>query len=1000
MNPAERQYEQQATHRINSQRFGSGTLDNSHFNMLTTPTSESATVTATAKRPRLESDYQRPPFSLPARLQRAAFRDPLTMSTVRQPRSLSGESMARSQSVSQLSTFESGEQQQQQQEDMAVDENVCVGMIKTDIVTVRVIDLIKDDHYEPVNVISEGKRNHVNYSFTVTSRGTTRKFFGWVPFEDTKILGPLVDHKLIWWDAVIPRNKANHARTPLYIILYCQPRHTEWVFRMFEAHRASLFDPPFFNPACRYHNPFSNKSSASISSSSFSSTGSPAGTSMDTLEQTRRDIAQLLDSIPANDDDSSTQQQPQQEQQQQQQLPSQDNNQEGNNMIDGLLVPLLPHQQRGVKWMLDRENNESSSGGILADMGLGKTIQTIALMASTMAQHESEARRSTLIVTPLALIQQWANEIRTKTQPGKLKVLVYHGSNRSKDPATFANYDVVVTTYQVVASDMPNTSKRGRRRQHGEEESSEGLSSAAATPTPDDSVSPSSSAPNSPRPAASASASPSIESYGPLFQLEWHRVVLDEAQQIKNKNTRSAISCSELRSRKRWCLTGTPMQNHVDELYSLLRFLRIPPLDNYQTFKKTVSVPIQMGQGELAFERLKVVLMAVMLRRTKKILHTSNAESSSSSSSTNHVSGSPGSSHETLSLQLPSRDKKDVVLNFSKSERVLYELLSAKTKSTVEQLFRAGKGERNYLNMLCMLLRLRQACDHPQLVLRSIRADQDALDLATGGNNNTNSNNNRKEFSEAAVQRALLAKMAIDLGWQSNTAAMAGLGLDSSSPSSSSSSPANLCELCGGPLANADVSFCPPCQSQIEQCTEEGSMPTTSTKINKMLDILDETRRNHPKEKTIIFSQFTSMLDLMEDPLRRSGFKYCRYDGSMSNHLREKSLEALRNDPECTVMLISLKCGSLGLNLTAANHVILMDIWWNPAVEEQAIDRVHRIGQRLPVHVVRLVMDRTIEQKIIQLQQKKAQMVQGALGDGVIKNTKLTMKEIRTLFDL
>lgn len=239
------------------------------------------------------------------------------------------------------------------------------------------------------------------------------------------------------------------------------------------------------------------------------------------------------------------------------------------------------------------------------------------------------------------------------------------------------------------------------------------------------------------------------------------------------------------------------MQNHVDELYSLLRFLRIPPLDNYQTFKKTVSVPIQMGQGELAFERLKVVLMAVMLRRTKKILHTSSTESpsSSSSSSTNHVSGSPASSHETLSLQLPSRDKKDVVLDFSKTERVLYELLSAKTKSTVEQLFRAGKGERNYLNMLCMLLRLRQACDHPQLVLRSIQADQDALDLATGGNNNAN-NNNRKDFSEAAVQRALLAKMAVDLGWQSNTTAttMEGLGLDSSS----SSSPANLCELCGG----------------------------------------------------------------------------------------------------------------------------------------------------------------------------------------------------------
>lgn len=130
---------------------------------------------------------------------------------------------------------------------------------------------------------------------------------------------------------------------------------------MFQAHRATLFDPPFFNPSCRYHNPYSNKSSASTTTS-FSSTGS----SVDTLEQTRRDIAQLLDSIPANDEDTTSQQ----HQQQEQQHTSHDNSQESNKMIDGLLVPLLPHQQRGVKWMLDRENNESSSGGILADVSV------------------------------------------------------------------------------------------------------------------------------------------------------------------------------------------------------------------------------------------------------------------------------------------------------------------------------------------------------------------------------------------------------------------------------------------------------------------------------------------------------------------------------------------------------------------------------------------------------------------------------------------------------
>lgn len=145
----------------------------------------------------------------------------------------------------------------------------------------------------------------------------------------------------------------------------------------------------------------------------------------------------------------------------------------------------------------------------------------------------------------------------------------------------------------------------------------------------------------------------------------------------------------------------------------------------------------------------------------------------------------------------------------------------------------------------------------------------------------------------------------------------------------------------------------------------------TSTKIRKLIDILKHTRDNHPGEKTIIFSQFTSMLDLMEQPLKKHGFRFCRYDGSMSSMVREKSLERLKYDRYCTVMLISLKCGSLGLNLTSANRVILMDIWWNPALEEQAIDRVHRIGQRLPVHVTRLLIDNSVELKIMALQEKK-----------------------------
>ncbi|KAF7730072.1 hypothetical protein EC973_003018 [Apophysomyces ossiformis] len=837
--------------------------------------------------------------------------------------------------------------------------NVCIGMMKTDIVTLKALDLIKDEQYEPIRLESEGKRDAENYSFTVTSRGIPRKFYGWVPFEDTKVLGPLVDSRLVWWDAVIPRGRVKQARTPLYIILYCRPHHVDPIARFFESCRTILQEPPFFNPACRYKNPHVH-----LHDRPSGRAGRPCDRMLESQdERTRRDIAQLLDSIP---DDTLKRSRGQDKND-----PIELDDEEKSNVeeedldlnIDGLNITLMPHQARGVAWMIDRETNESSCGGILADMGLGKTIQTIALVVSTMAS----PRRVTLIVTPLALIQQWATEIRTKTKEDGVKVLVHHGPNRTKDPAVFLEYDVIVTTYQVVASDMPSTEKRGRGKKSSHEESQTPVDSPQSSSNSGSTTA--STTPVAGEPMVADDEQTLKPGYGPLFQVKWYRVVLDEAQQIKNRNTRSAISCSELTSEKRWCLTGTPIQNHVDELYSLLAFLRIQPLADYSTFRKTISLPIQLGQGKLALERLKVVLMAVMLRRTKDVLnkdedyHTgagaeTGAETPSQSSDVSS-SDNDTSLSSKLSLQLPSKAKKDVVLEFSEAERALYDLLTTKTRNTVEKIFRAGKGDRNYLNMLCMLLRLRQACDHPQLVLKSVGADTDALELATENVSANNQRREAREASEAITERLMMAKMATDLGWQ-------GVGQVGQSVFDKSSMTSRICELCGRSLGTeqAGFPFCKPCLEQVECYTTDRQNQrklSNSTKINKMLEILIETRRDFPTEKTIIFSQFTSMLDLMEEPLMANGFK---------------------------------------LNLTAANRVILTDIWWNPAVEEQAIDRVHRIGQKLPVQVTRLIMDKTIEQKIVLLQQRKAQIAKGALGDGMIRNSKLTTKEIRSLFDL
>ncbi|KAI9283424.1 SNF2 family N-terminal domain-containing protein [Sporodiniella umbellata] len=786
--------------------------------------------------------------------------------------------------------------------DEPTNKNICLGMIKSEIVALRQLNVTKDDLLEYVNVQPEGRRNN-NYSFTVASRTTPPVSLGWVPFSDTKVLGPLLDYRVIWWDTFIPRNKATQNRTPLYFILYCRPQTIHSIGNFLRDHRHFLAEPLYLNPDYRYFNPHLHLQGPGDQAHYMNSGYRNYSSGEDSLRQTQRDIEQLLESIP-NDVPTKKKQKKKKrpivivesgedEEESMKEVSAQSSGEEDAEededlYIEGLTITLMPHQARGINWMTDREANAQSKGGILADMGLGKTIQTIGLMVSSM---ESGEKAKTLIITPLALIQQWADEIKSKTEQGLLKVLVHHGQNRTKNVSTFYKYDVVITTYQVVAGDMPSDLEKKKNQEAVVD-----------------------------------------ERYGPLFQLKWHRVVLDEAQQIKNKSTRSSLSCSALLADKRWCLTGTPIQNNVDELFSLLRFLRIQPLNNYTMFRKTISVPILQGNPGLAMSRLKAVLMAIMLRRTKAILMKDKGANS---------------------FELPIRQKNDILLDFNDHERKIYDLLKSKTQDSVQQLIKQGQSA--YLNMLCLLLRLRQACDHPKLIMKAI-GEKDVVEILSDANATLNID------SDVAL---------------------------------------HTCGLCGSITETSTGTFCLKCQSSLENPILGSNHFKSSTKIQKMLELLVDTKEKHSGEKTIIFSQFTSMLDLLDLPLRKNGFKYCRYDGSMSAAERERSLLALRYDPSCTVMLISLKCGSLGLNLTAANRVILLDIWWNPALEEQAIDRVHRIGQKLPVYVTRLMINHSVEEKIIELQEKKAQLSKGALGDGsMVKNTKLSINEIRSLFEI
>ncbi|ORY75462.1 SNF2 family N-terminal domain-domain-containing protein, partial [Protomyces lactucae-debilis] len=529
-----------------------------------------------------------------------------------------------------------------------------------------------------------------------------------------------------------------------------------------------------------------------------------------------------------------------------------------------LVCRLLPHQIEGLTFLMQRE--AKAAGGLLADdMGLGKTVQTMALLLSNRKQDEA-CIPSTLVVAPLSLMEQWANEIRSKTN---MSVYVHHGPTR-KEPRQFANYNVVLTTYQLLVSEH-------------------------ATPNPD----------------------LEIDNDRGIFGVTWYRIVLDEAHTIKNRQAKMSQAAYKLRAIKRWCLTGTPIQNTAEDLFSLLKFLQIPPLNDYPTFKEKVSAPVARGKTKLAMQRLGVVLSQIMLRRTKAVLKDGFA--------------------------LPPRTVQHIQVDFSPAERHFYNGLENRAEAALKRMQSSGEAI-GYMSVLVLLQRLRQACNHAQLVTKEL------------------------DVSEYRVA----AKSEPDNAVDALANLFSGVGMSS-----------RQCAIC---LATCSGEHCDACAAAIQ-----GHL-SLSCKLAKLMQLL----AMH-KGKAILFSQWTSMLDLCAPFLEANGIGYVKYYGSMPNKKREASLATLKADPTCRVLLCSLKAGALGLNLTVANLVFMLDVWWNPAIEEQAIDRVHRIGQQQEVKVFKLTVRDTVEDRIIALQDKKREMAKSALGEGG-KMSRLGMDELLALF--
>lgn len=532
---------------------------------------------------------------------------------------------------------------------------------------------------------------------------------------------------------------------------------------------------------------------------------------------------------------------------------------------------LKPFQLEGLSWM-SRQEKTAYRGGLLGDeMGMGKTIQAVSLIMSDWPQKEP-----TLVVVPPVALMQWSNEIGEYTD-GKLRVLVYHGTNAKCKKMTVKDlrkFDVIMVSYNSLES-LHRKETKGWTR--GED---------------------------------------IIKEASPLHAITYHRLILDEAHSIKSRTTGVAKACFALKGTYKWCLSGTPVQNRIGEFFSLLRFLEVRPFADYfcrscdceqlhwtvdddhmckacnhgasehiSVFNQELLNPITGDDPELredALTKLHMITARIMLRRMKR--------------------------DHTNSMELPM---KDIVIHnefFSEVERDFSTSIMSNSSRKFDTYVAQGVMLNNYANIFGLIMQMRQVANHPDLLLKKNAAE---------GSQNVYVCNICDEPAEDAVRsrchhefcRACVKDFM-------DTCEASGTDAD--------------CPRCHIALS---IDFEQPELEQDEDSIKKTSIInrikmenwTSSTKIEMLVYDLYKLRSKKQTLKSIVFSQFTSMLQLIEWRLRRAGFNTVMLDGSMTPAMRQKSIEHFMTNPDVEVFLVSLKAGGVALNLTEASRVFIVD---------------------------------------------------------------------------
>jgi SNF2 family DNA or RNA helicase len=578
----------------------------------------------------------------------------------------------------------------------------------------------------------------------------------------------------------------------------------------------------------------------------------------------------------------------------------------------------------------------------------------------------------TLIVCPLSVISVWQEQLASHIYDGTVKLVTYHSQTRNElNLKDLLAADVVLTTYDVLASEF-----------HGE-----GYDERSIDP-----------------PYAKK-----LKLMPILWEISWWRIILDEAHVIRTLTTRRSMAVLSLKATYRWVVTGTLMVNSVADLEAPFRFLRLEPFcSDASFFKKYFVRPIKAGSDE-ALAMVRAFMKTISLRREKDMVPD---------------------------FHLPIKNEVKVLVDLNDKEQDAYDAIHdaiQNYKSMVLATAGVAGIVQNTHTILSLITRLRQACLDLRLVPTGDLVKILSKFQPMQGNSRANIECLTDEEKSALLNK--LNELFIAAGVRpAETAATVPLEVEECmvccEPLEESSvvifrvCKHTLCQVCVDQIFNSATlqstatpqsqkASCPMCRSPIsrEDCLSfadlhssfvsnaaletvtshgdgKGIRPIRSSKTLAVLKELDIIRRRG--EKTVIFSAFTSYLDLLSAALADSGYKCCRIDGNVPLKGRASEVERFTDDDSVSVMLCSLKACGVGITLIRANNIFLTDLWWAPSVDLQAIDRVHRIGQTKPVNVLRFLIRDSIDEKILELQLKK-----DALSKELVKP--LSAEELRDL---